>query len=46
MDYWKTFHTNMDMIERINREDYKNDIYIMTIFAWLSANMQGNFPSK
>lgn len=46
MDYWKTFHTNMDMLERINFEDYKTNIYIMTIFAWLSANMEGDFPKK
>jgi hypothetical protein len=46
MDYWKTFHTNMDFIERISKDDFRTDLFIMTAFAWLAANNEGDFPGK
>jgi len=44
MDYMKTFHTNMDFVERISPDDLKNNAFIMTAFAWLAANREGDFP--
>jgi hypothetical protein len=44
MDYMKIYHTNMDFIERVSPDDLKNNALIMTIFAWLAANRDGEFP--
>lgn len=46
LDYYRIFHTNMDFIERIPKDDFENDAYIMTAFAWLAANKEGEFPQK
>lgn len=46
LDYYRIFHTNMDFIERIPKDDMVNDAYIMTAFAWLAANREGDFPNK
>lgn len=46
LDYWKIYHTNMDFVDRIPRDDLINDSYLMAAFAWLSANYEGEFPAK
>lgn len=46
LDYYRIFHTNMDFIERIPKDDFINDAFIMTAFAWLAANRDGDFPNK
>ncbi|MFA5403709.1 MAG: M20/M25/M40 family metallo-hydrolase [Ignavibacteria bacterium] len=46
LDYFRIYHTNMDFIERIPKDDLINDAYIMTAFAWLAANRVGDFPNK
>lgn len=46
LDYYRIYHTNMDFVDRVSKEDFINDAYIMTAFAWLAANREGDFPNK
>jgi carboxypeptidase Q len=46
LDYYKIYHTNMDFVDRIPKDDLINDSFIMAAFAWLAANKEGEFPQK
>lgn len=46
LDYFRLYHTNMDFVDRVSKDDFINNAYIMTAFAWLSANREGDFPNK
>lgn len=46
LDYYRIFHTNMDFVDRIPKDDLINDAFIMTAFAWIAANREGEFPNK
>jgi carboxypeptidase Q len=46
LDYYKIYHTNVDFVDRIPKDDLVNDAYIMTTFAWLAANREGEFPKN
>ncbi len=44
LDYFRIYHTNMDYIDRVPADDLNQNIYIMSAFAWLAANMKDGFP--
>ena len=46
LDYNRIYHTNMDFVERIYKDDITNNSFLMTAMAWLSANAEGNFPVR
>ena len=46
LDYYKIYHTNMDFVDRIPKDDLINDSFIMAAFAWLAANREEEFPQK
>jgi carboxypeptidase Q len=46
LDYYKIYHTNVDFVDRIPKDDLVNDAFIMSAFAWLAANREGEFPIK
>lgn len=46
LDYYRIYHTNMDFVDRIPKDDLMNDAFIMTVFAWLAANREGDFPKN
>jgi Zn-dependent M28 family amino/carboxypeptidase len=46
LDYYKLYHTNMDFVERVMKDDIANNSFLMTAFAWFSANAEGNFPVR
>jgi carboxypeptidase Q len=46
LDYGRTYHTNMDFIERVPKEDFVQNIFTMAAFAWMAANLEGDFPVK
>lgn len=46
LDYYRIYHTNMDFVERIYKDDITNNSFLMSAFAWLSANAKGNFPIR
>ncbi|MCX6247164.1 MAG: M20/M25/M40 family metallo-hydrolase [Bacteroidetes bacterium] len=41
LDYYRTYHTNMDVPERVPADDLKQNAFLMAAFAWLAANMEG-----
>ena len=43
LDYTRSYHTNMDLPERIPPDDLKQDAFLLAAFAWLAANMEGDF---
>jgi len=46
LDYYKIYHTNADMMERVPRDDMKQNAYYMAMFAYLAAMRDGKFPPK
>jgi hypothetical protein len=46
LDYYRIYHTNMDFVDRIPKDDLITDSYIMSVFAWFAANMDGEFPNN
>lgn len=42
LDYFRIYHTNMDYIDRVPADDLNQNVYIMSAFAWLAANMNGS----
>lgn len=46
LDYFKIYHTNMDVIERIPKDELKHTAYVMAAVAWLAANREGEFPKR
>ena len=46
LEYYKIYHTNADMVERVPRDDMKQNAYYMAVFAYLAAIRDGGFPQK
>jgi len=46
LDYYRTYHTNMDVPERIPVEDFKMDAFYLAVFTWFAANMEGPIQEK
>lgn len=46
LDYYRIYHTNMDYVERIYKDDITNNSFLMSAFAWFSANAKGSFPIR
>ena len=46
LDYFKIYHTNMDFVERVFKDDIANNSFLMTALAWFSANAEGKFPVR
>ena len=46
MDYYRIYHTNMDFVERVYKDDITTNSFLMCTFAWLSANAEGDFPTR
>lgn len=46
LDYFKTYHTNMDTPERIPKEDMKHNAFVMAAFAYMASVHDGEFPRK
>ena len=46
LDYMKTYHTNVDLVERIPREDLKQNAINLAIFAYIASMQSGGFPQK
>jgi len=46
LDYNRIYHTNMDFVERVMKDDITNNSFLMTALAWFSANAEGNFPVR
>jgi len=46
LDYYKIYHTTMDAVERIPKDDLKENVFLMTMMAYLAANHSGDFPVK
>lgn len=42
----RTYHTNMDVYDRVVEEDLKNNAVITAVFAWLAANREEPIPRK
>jgi len=38
LEYWRTYHTNIDVVERVPKEDLKQNAFYMAALAWLAAN--------
>ena len=46
LDYFKTYHTNMDMPERIPKDNLKHNSFIMASLAYMASVRDGDFPIK
>jgi carboxypeptidase Q len=46
LDYYKIYHTNVDFVDRIPKDDLINNAFYMAVFAWFAANREGEFPQK
>ena len=46
LDYFRIYHTNMDTWDRVPETDFRQNIFLMTAFAWFAANREGGFPRK
>ncbi|MPL93175.1 hypothetical protein SDC9_39301 [bioreactor metagenome] len=44
LDYYSTYHTQVDLMDRIPEDDMKKNAYLIAVLTWLAANHQGNFP--
>lgn len=42
----RTYHTNMDVFDRVVEEDLKHNAVITAVFAWLAANRDELIPRK
>jgi len=42
LDYMRTYHTNMDYLDRVPQDDLNQNVYILSAFAWFAANMKTN----
>ncbi len=43
LDYMRTYHTNMDYLDRVPQDDLNQNVYILSAFAWFAANMKTDF---
>jgi len=46
LDFGNVNHSNMDVIERVQREDLKQNAFIMAALAYFASVRDGDFPGK
>ena len=42
----RTHHSNMDTVDRVQRDDMVQQATVVAVFAWNAANRDGKFPRK
>jgi hypothetical protein len=44
LDYFSTYHTQVDLMDRIPEDDMKKNAYLIAVLTWLAANQDSDFP--